>query len=191
MRINKVVSEREYMTYWLQMRVPRSQNQSADSTAWTGFSIIIHDTVWMQFSCPYQHFITYTNVKIHSFNVPFQGFLCQFLEFTSLRYENRKRFNIYRYSPSALSVLWYYPGIRRSDETQVNNGESTARLFLLHDQIMNFDWMWTVTWFIITCYAETLCILCLRFDVHSSLAQRYCLNAICISTYWMINIEIA
>jgi len=140
------------MTYWLQMRVPRSQNQSADSTAWTGFSIIIHDTVWMQISCPYQHFITYTNVKIHSFNVPLQGFLCQFqfLEFTSLRYENRKRFNIYRYSPSALSVLWYYPGIRRSDETQVNNGErpgiSTARLFLLHDQIMNFDWMWTVTW---------------------------------------------
>ena len=34
-----------------------------------------------------------------------------------------------------------------SGETQVNNGEriSTARWFLPHDQIVTFDWIWTVT----------------------------------------------
>ena len=41
------------------------------------------------------------------------------------------------------------PGIKRPRETQVNNGErpgiSTTRLFLPHDQIMTFNWMWTVT----------------------------------------------
>jgi len=39
--------------------------------------------------------------------------------------------------------------MRRPGEIQVNNGErpgiSTARLFLQHNQIMTFDWMWTVT----------------------------------------------
>jgi len=36
------------------------------------------------------------NVKIHLFNVPLQGFLCQFqfLEFTPLCYEQKKQFNI-------------------------------------------------------------------------------------------------
>jgi len=28
----------------------------------------------MLISCPHRHFITCTNVKIHSFNVPLQGF---------------------------------------------------------------------------------------------------------------------
>ena len=106
----------------------------------------------MLFSCPHKHFITCTNVKINSFNVPLQAFSCQFqfLEFTPLCYEQPKRFTIHRHSPSALSVLWYMPGIKRPRETQVNNGErpgiSTTRLFLPHDQIMTFNWMWTVTW---------------------------------------------
>ena len=43
-------------------------------------------------------------------------------------------------------------------EPQVNNWErpgiGNACLFLLHDQIMTFDWMWTVTWLFKT---ETVC----------------------------------
>jgi len=31
----------------------------------------------------------------------------QFIEFTSLCYEQQKRFNIHRHSPSAPPVLWY------------------------------------------------------------------------------------
>jgi len=42
------------------------------------FSIIIHDTVRLLVICPHQHFVTCTNVNCHSFNVPLQGFLCQF-----------------------------------------------------------------------------------------------------------------
>ena len=114
----------------------------------------------MLISCPNQHFIACTNVKIHSLNVPLQGLLnqFQFLKFTPLCYEQHKRFNKHRHSPSALSVLWYKPGVRRPGETQVNNGErpgiSTTRLFLPHDQIMTFDWMWTVTWLF---KRETVC----------------------------------
>ena len=82
--------------------------QSDDSTTWTGclmfLTIIIHDTVCMLISCPHQHFITCTIVKIHSLNVQLQGCLChlQFLEFTPLCYEQQKRFNI---SNSTLSAL--------------------------------------------------------------------------------------
>ena len=50
---------------------------SNQSTAWTGFywfSISIHDTVWMLISSTHLHFITCTNVQIHSFNVHFKGF---------------------------------------------------------------------------------------------------------------------
>jgi len=63
----------------------------------------------MLISCPHQHFITCTNVNIHSFNVPCQGCMCQFqfLEFTPLCFEQQKQFNIHRHSPSAHSVLWY------------------------------------------------------------------------------------
>jgi len=88
-------------------------------------------------------------------------------------------------------------GIRRPGETQVNNGErpgilSTASLLLPYDQIMTFDCglsrdyssgklfvgVEIIKW--VTWYAEALCILCLRVDVHSSLAQGYCYNVICI-----------
>jgi len=72
------------------------------------------------------------------------------VNFTPLCYEQQKRYNTNRHSPLVLSVLWYWWGIRRPDETRVNNGQrpgiSTARLFLPHDQIMTFDWMWTVKW---------------------------------------------
>jgi len=63
----------------------------------------------MLISYPHQHFITCTNLKIRSFNVPLQGFLChfQFLDFIPLCYEQQKRFNIDRHSPSVLSVLLY------------------------------------------------------------------------------------
>ena len=109
-----------------------------------------------------------------------------------------KRFNIHRHSPSALSVLWYNSrGLEETGWTRVNNGKgpgiSTARFFLPHDQIMTFDWMWTVTCLfkretvcgveIIKCatwYADALCILCLHVDVHSSLGQGYCYDVICI-----------
>jgi len=62
----------------------------------------------MLISCQQQYHITCTNVKIHSFNDPLQGCLCQFqfLEFTPLCYEQHKRFNIHRHCPSALSALW-------------------------------------------------------------------------------------
>ena len=141
--------------------------------------------------CPHQHFNTCTNVKIHLFNVPLQWsttsiFISKFLEFTPLCYEQQKQFNIHRHSLSALSVLWYKLGNRRPGETQVDHRERpgistcTARLFLPHDQIMTFDWLWTVTWLFkreTVCRGwahimwhviiEALCILCLLFDVHS------------------------
>ena len=135
----------------------------------------------MIISCSHQQCITCTNVKIDSFNVPLQGFLCQFqfLEFTPLCYEQQKRFN--RTSAQSIGTFsaLILAGIRRTGDTQVNNRErpgiSTARLVLSHDQIMTFDWMWIfkrklfvgveiikcVTW-----YVEALCILCLRFDVN-------------------------
>jgi len=157
--------------------------------------VIIHDIERMLISCLHQHFITCTNVKIHSFNVPFhfKFFLCQFLflEFILLCYEQHKRFNIHRHSPSA---LWYVSAIRRPGKTPVNNREFiTAPLYLPDDQIPTFYWMWNLTWLfkretvcgveIIRCamwFAEALCILCLRFNVHSSLAQGYCFNVSCI-----------
>jgi len=76
-------------------------NQSADSTSWTGFSIIIHDTVWMpmprmpKFTHSMFHFKVFC-VNSNSLNL----LLC---------YEQQKQFNIHRHSPSALSVLWYKP----------------------------------------------------------------------------------
>jgi len=54
-------------------------NQSADSTAWTGFLMVFFYYSWYCVNAnqrPYQHFITCTNVKIQSFNVPLQGFIC-------------------------------------------------------------------------------------------------------------------
>ena len=72
-------------------------------------------------------------------------------------------------------------------------GISTAHLFLWHDQILTsigcglshdylsgklfvgVDVIKCVSW-----CADALCILCLRFDVHLSLAQGYCYNAIYI-----------
>ena len=71
--------------------------------------IVTHATVWILISYTYHQGITYTNVKIHSFNVPLQGFMLQFqfLEFTHLCYEQQKQFNIHRHSPSVLSVYWY------------------------------------------------------------------------------------
>jgi len=68
---------------------------------------------------------------IHSFNVPRQGFLCQFqfLEFTPLCYEQQKWFSIHRHSPSALSVLWYWPGIRRPGETK-SSIQNTLSVYL-------------------------------------------------------------
>jgi len=61
----------------------------------------------MVINFPDQHFITCTNVKIHSFNIPVQEFLCRFqlIECTPLCYEQQKRFNIHRHSSSALSLL--------------------------------------------------------------------------------------
>jgi len=61
----------------------------------------------MLISCPHQHVFTYTNVKIHSFNVSLQVFVYQFqfLEFTPLCYEQQKRFHIHLHSTSELSVL--------------------------------------------------------------------------------------
>jgi len=63
----------------------------------------------MLISFPHQHFITCTNVKIYSFNVPIHGFLCQFqfIELTPLCYEQQKRFNIHRHSPTSLAGLCY------------------------------------------------------------------------------------
>jgi len=59
--------------------------------------------------------------------------------------------------------------------TRFNNGErpgnSIARLFLF----VVVEIIKCVTW-----YTETLCIVCLRFDVHLSLAYGYCYNVICI-----------
>ena len=71
--------------------------------------IVTHATVWILISYTYHQGITYTNVKIHSFNVPLQGFMLhfQFLESTPLCYEQQKQFNIHRHSPSVLSVYWY------------------------------------------------------------------------------------
>ena len=114
----------------------------------------------MLISCPHQQLLHARMLRFTHSRVPLQGFLCQiqFLEFSPLCYEQQKRFNIHRHSPSALSVLWYKPGIRKPGETQVNNGErpeiSTTRLFLTYDQIMTFAWMWTVTWLF---KRETVC----------------------------------
>ena len=149
----------------------------------------------MLINFPHQHFITCTTVKIHSFNVPLHGLLCQFqlLEFTPLCYEQHKRFNIH----GTVHQHFQCFDISRGIGDRVNNGErpgiSTARLFLPYDQIMTFHLMWTVTWLFkretvcgveitkcVTWYTETLCILCLHFDVHSSLAQGCCYNVICI-----------
>ena len=159
----------------------------------------------MLISCPHQHCVTCT--QVHPFNVPLQMCLCQFqfLEFTPLVYEQHKRFNIHRYSPSTRSVLWYKPGIRRPGEAQFNNGErpwiSTARLFLPHDQIMTFDWIWTITWLF---KRETICRdwgykMChvIRWGALYSLFTFWCtfiLGAgilLYCSTNWMIKIDIA
>ena len=110
----------------------------------------------MLINFPHQHFITCTTVKIHSFNVPLHGLLCQFqlLEFTPLCYEQHKRFNIH----GTVHQHFQCFDISRGIGDRVNNGErpgiSTARLFLPYDQIMTFDWMWTVMWLF---KRETVC----------------------------------
>ena len=54
-------------------------NQSADSTAWTGFLNCVFQLLFMILcECYYQYYISCTNVRIHSFNVPFQGLFVSF-----------------------------------------------------------------------------------------------------------------
>jgi len=89
-----------------------SMNQSADSTACTRLLMVFNYYSWYCVNAnqlPTTTLSTCMHIKIHAFNVPLQEFLCQlqFLDFTPLCYEQQKRFNLHRYSPSALSVLWY------------------------------------------------------------------------------------
>jgi len=95
----------------------------------------------MLISCPHHHFST--NVKIHSFKVHIKG-LC--VNSNSMNLLPSVMNN--RNGSTYIGIVHQYFDIRRSGETQVNNGErsgiSNARLFLQHDQIMTFDWMWTV-----------------------------------------------
>ena len=90
------------------------KQQRADCNAWTWFLMVFNYYSWYcvnanQLPTPTFYY------KIHSFNVPLQGVLCQLFEFTP-------------------------------------------------------PW-----------YAKALCILCLRLNVHSSLAQGYCYNVFSIS----------
>jgi len=102
--------------------------------------------VFNYYSCQHQHVITCTNAKIHSFNVPLQVLFC--VNSNSL---NLLLFVMNNISGSAyIGTVHQYsqcfdisPGIRRPGETQVNKEISTALLFLQHDQIMTFDWIWT------------------------------------------------
>ena len=70
------------------------------------FSFITHDTLWLLISTPHQHCL-HARMSISTRSIfHFKG-VCvfQFLEFTPLCYEQQKRFNIHRYSPSELPVL--------------------------------------------------------------------------------------
>ena len=153
----------------------------------------------MLISCPHQQFNTSTYVKIHSFNVPLQGFLCQFqfLEFTPLRYEQQKRLT---YIGTVHQHFQYFDISRGcGDRVRLRLIPERDRELVPHvcsyhmiKQWLSIGWGLSRDYLsgklfvgveIIKCaswYAEALCILYLRVDVYSSLAQVYCYNVICI-----------
>ena len=118
------------------------------------FSIFIHNAVWMLMSCPHQHLLHARVSRFTHSRVPISiPWMYSSLLWTTETVQHTSTKYISTYSDLIFSV------IRRPCETQVNNGErpgiSTARLFLPHDQIMTFDWMWTDTWLFMR--GEMLC----------------------------------
>ena len=161
----------------------------------------MRDTVWILISCPHQQFITYTNVKISLIECSTSCFFC--VNYNSLNLFLFVMNN--RNGSTYIDRVHQHVNISRGLGDRWDNGErpetSTTRVFLPHDQIMTFGWMWTVTWLF---KRETVCggwdhKMChvIRWGALYSLFTCWCtfiLGAgilLYCSTNWMIKIDIA
>jgi len=89
----------------------------------------------MLISCPHQHFITCTNVRIHSFNVPLQGFCV-----------NYNSLNLLLFVMNNINGSTYIGTVHQQFQCfDIMTGNKYHKCVIPPDQLMTFDWMWTVT----------------------------------------------
>ena len=101
LQVNKNVEKNDLSLCSSLEQIEKRQNQNADSTAWTEFLMVFNYYSWYcvnanQLPSPtfyYMHECQDSLIQCSTV----QGFLYQFLEFTPLRYEQQKRFNIHQH----------------------------------------------------------------------------------------------